>query len=156
MTSVAGYWRRQSGSPLTRGPDGRTSRAFLLEFRAERACGTHGIPGFGTPRNTHRMNSRGAAGTRDRPTGRTTTYVRHYTPRTASVRRTPPGRSGSARASGVNRIAWLPGSSGRFPGAGMILIPPRTQTLHHTQDRSIGGLDPYPRNDAPAQPLSIR
>ena len=53
----------------------------------------------------------------------------------AHAPQTPPRpvRDGSGRP-GVNRIARPPGSSGRFPGAGMILILPWIQTLHHTQD----------------------
>ena len=66
----------------------------------------------------------------------------------AHAPQTPPRpvRDGPGRP-GVNPIARPPGSSGRFPGAGMILILPWIQTLHHTQDdpggagrRVIGGV----------------
>ena len=52
-------------------------------------------------------------------------------PRAANTPRAGPGRPGRP---GANPIARRLSSSGRFPGAGMILIPPWIQTLHHTQD----------------------
>ena len=55
-------------------------------------------------------------------------------PRAANTPQAGPGRPGRP---GVNRIARFPSSSGRFPGAGMILIPPWIQTLHHTQDDPV-------------------
>ena len=56
------------------------------------------------------------------------------TPGRTPAAQSPRAGPGQARASGVNRIAHRLSSSGRFPGAGMILIPSWIQTLHHTQN----------------------
>ena len=69
------------------------------------------------------------------PGGSRPRRVSGLTPSSSPTRlKHPLDRSGSARASSVNRIARFPSSSGYFLGAGMILILPWIQTLHHTQD----------------------
>ena len=68
----------------------------------------------------------GRAGSRGQPPAPSPTRRKHT-----------PGRSGSARAPRRQPDRAAPGSSGRFPVAGMILIPPWIQTLHHTQDDPV-------------------
>ena len=96
----------------------RTSNAGSPVRRAHSVV----VPGRSPATDPNPLADPGRAGSRGCPPARR--------PRAANTPQAGPGRPGRP---GVNRIARFLSSSGYFPGAGMILILPWIQTLHHTR-----------------------